>query len=140
MKDANLKEKTSGQTAAQDSPHVLDDVQVLWHELRVLIHDHFKIATLEIHQAAKSLVVMLVAGIMVAILLIGAWLGLGAGAVLWLIEHGVLQSYAILIATALNLLIALILCVVIRRKSRYLQFPAIRRSLLSLPPQWERKV
>lgn len=139
MNDANLKEKTPEQADAQDTPHVLDDVQLLWHELRILIHDHFKIATLEIQQAAKSLVVMLAAGIMVAILLIGAWLGFGAGAVLWLIEHGVLQSYAILIATVLNLLIALILCVVIRRQSRYLQFPAVRRSILSMPPQWERK-
>lgn len=139
MNDANLKEKTPEQADAQDTPHVLDDVQLLWHELRILIHDHFKIATLEIQQAAKSLVVMLAAGIMVAILLIGAWLGFGAGAVLWLIEHGVLQSYAILIATVLNLLIALILCVVIRRQSRYLQFPAVRRSLLSMPPRWERK-
>jgi hypothetical protein len=139
MNDANLKEKTPEQADAQDTPHVLDDVQLLWHELRILIHDHFKIATLEIQQAAKSLVVMLAAGIMVAILLIGAWLGFGAGAVLWLIEHGVLQSYAILIATVLNLLIALILCVVIRRQSRYLQFPAVRRSILSMPPRWERK-
>lgn len=139
MSDIDLKEKTPEQTAEQDGPHVLDDVQLLWHELRVLIHDHFKIATLEIQQAAKSLVIMLAAGIMVAVLLIGAWLGLGAGAVLWLVEHGVLQSYAILIATVFNLLIALILCVVIRHQSRYLQFPAVRRSLLSMPPRWERK-
>jgi hypothetical protein len=139
MKDSNLKENISGQTNAQDGPHVLDDVQLLWHELRVLVHDHFKIATLEIQQAAKSLIVMAIAGIMVAILLIGAWLGFAAAAVLWLIEHGVLQSYAILIAIVFNLLIALILGFIIRSQSRYLQFPAVRRSLLSMPPQWERK-
>jgi uncharacterized membrane protein YqjE len=145
MKDTHLKEKIPEQTAArsttpQNSSDVLDDVQLLWHELRGLIHDHFKIATLEIQQAAKSLVIMFTAGIMVAILLIGAWLGLAAAAVLWLIEHGVLQSYAILIAVVFNLLIALILCVVIRRKSRHLQFPAVRRGLLSMPPRWERKI
>lgn len=145
MKDTHLKEKIPEQTAGrstapQDSSHVLDDVQLLWHELRGLIYDHFKIATLELQQAARSLAVMVIAGVMVAILLIGAWLGLAAAAVLWLIEHGVMQSYAILIAIVFNLLIALILCVVIRRKSRYLQFPAVRRSLMSMPTQWERNI
>jgi len=35
---------------------------------------------------------------MVAVLLIGAWLGLLAAAVLWLVEHGVVASSAILLA------------------------------------------
>lgn len=145
MKQTTFKEKIPEQTSArspasQDSSNVLDDAQLLWQELRGLIHDHFKIATLELQQVAKSLAVMLIAGIMVAILLIGAWLGLAAAAVLWLIEHGVMHSYAILIAIVFNLLTALILVVVMRRKSRYLQFPAVRRSLMSMPTQWERKI
>jgi hypothetical protein len=145
MKHTTFKEKIPEQTSArrpasQDSSNVLDDAQLLWQELRGLIHDHFKIATLELQQVAQSLAVMLIAGIMVAILLIGAWLGLAAAAVLWLIEHGVMQSYAILIAIVFNLLTALILVVVMRRKSRYLQFPAVRRSLMSMPTRWERKI
>lgn len=145
MSDTNIKEKTPEQssvrnTTFQDSANVLEDAQVLWHELRGLIHDHFKIATLELQQAGKSLAFMVIAGVMIAILLIGAWLGLTAAVVLWLIEHGVLPSYAILIATVFNLLIALILGVFIRHESRYLQFPAVRRGLMSMPSQWERKI
>jgi uncharacterized membrane protein YqjE len=145
MKDTNFKEKIAEQSSArattpQDSPSVLDDAQLLWHELHGLVHDHFKIATLELKQAGKSLAIMVIAGVMIAILLIGAWLGLGAAIVLWLIEHGVMTSYAILIAIVFNLLIAFILGVVIRHQSHYLQFPAVRRSLMSMPTQWERKV
>ncbi len=113
---------------------MLEDAQSLWYELRGLIHDRFRLAALETQRAGKSLVDMIVAGVMVAVLLIGAWLGLMTAAVLELVEHGVVAtSSAILLAVASNLLIALILFGVIRRKSRYLQFPATLRSFQTTP-------
>jgi len=54
--------------------------------------------------------------------------------VLMLIQQGMVASTAILLAVAVNLLVALILCGVIRRKSHYLQFPAILGSLEPMPP------
>jgi len=78
-------------------------------------------------------VYMLIAGLIAAVLLIGAWLGIVAAAVLWLIEHDFTASSAILLAVALTLLLTLILIVVIHRKSRYLQFPATVRSLQPMP-------
>jgi hypothetical protein len=75
-----------------------------------------------------------VAGVMVAALLSSAWLGLMAASVLELIEYGVRTNSAILLAVAFNLLLALILYGVIRRKSRYLQFPAkLSRNLQTMP-------
>ena len=57
-------------------------------------------------------------------------------AVLELVEHGVVgTSSAILLAVASNLLIALILFGVIRRKSRYLQFSATLRSFETPPSE-----
>jgi hypothetical protein len=115
---------------------MLEDAQSLWHELRGLTHDRFRLAALETQRAGKSLVDMIVAGVMVGVLLIGAWLGLMAAAVLELLEHGVVAtSSAILLAVASNLLIALILFGVIRRKSRYLQFPATLRSFQTTPSE-----
>jgi type III secretory pathway component EscT len=77
---------------------------------------------------------MIIAGVMIAILLISAWLGLIAAAVLWMIEHGVIMaSGAILLAVGVTLLLTLILMVVVHRKSRYLQFPATVRSLQPMP-------
>jgi len=52
----------------------------------------------------------------------------------WLVENGVVAtSSAILLAITSNLLLALILFGVIRRKTRYLQFPATLRKSLQCP-------
>lgn len=133
-----IGDETPGQAATRGDPvsgsGVLEDAQSLWHELRGLTHDRFRIAALETQRAGKCLVDMIVAGVMVGVLLISAWLGLMAAAALELVEHGVVAtSSAILLAVASNLLIALILFGVIRRKSRYLQFPATLRSFQTTP-------
>ena len=138
MKHDALMHETPVQTETHGDPGtgsgMLEDAQSLWHELRGLIHDRFRLAALETQRAGKSLVDMIVAGVMIGVLLIGAWLGLMAAAVLELLEHGVVAtSSAILLAVASNLLIALILFGVIRRKSRYLQFPATLRSFQTTP-------
>jgi uncharacterized membrane protein YqjE len=128
-----LENETSGQAATYGDPlndsGVLEDAQSLLRELLGLTHDRFRLAALETRQAGESLVAMIMAGVLIAILLGGAWLGLMAAAVLGLIENGILASSAILLAVVFNLLLALILCGVVRRKSRYLQFPATLRSL-----------
>lgn len=133
MAPNNEKDETPGQNEARGDPvsgsGVLEDARSLWHELRGLTHDHFRLAALETQRAGESLVAMIVAGVMVAVLLSSAWLGLVAAAVLELVENGVGVSSAILLAVAFNLLVALILFGVIRRKSRYLQYPATLRSL-----------
>jgi uncharacterized membrane protein YqjE len=120
--------------SARDSG-VLEDIRTLWHELLGLSHDRFRLAALETQRAGESLVTMIMAAVMVAVLLSGAWLGLMAAAVAGLIEHGVVASSAILFAVAVNLVLVLILCGVLRRKSRYLQFPATLRSLQPIPPR-----
>lgn len=128
-----LKDETPGRTATRSDPGVdstvLEDAQSLCHELLDITHDRFRLAALETRRAGESLVSMIMAGVMVAFLLSSAWLGVMASAVLGLIGKGVLASNAILLAVALNLLLALILYRVIRRKSRYLQFPATLRAL-----------
>ena len=128
-----IGDETPGQAATRGDPvsgsGVLEDAQSLWHELRGLTHDRFRLAALETQRAGKSLVDMIVAGIMVAVLLISAWLGLLTAAVLRLVAHGMVASSAIPLAVAFNLLLTLILFGVIRRKRRYLQFPATLRSL-----------
>ena len=132
-----IGDETPGQAATRGDPvsgsGVLEDAQSLWHELRGLTHDRFRLAALETQRAGKSLVDMIVAGIMVAVLLINAWLGLLTAAVLRLVAHGMVASSAILLAVAFNLLLTLLLFGVIRRKSRHLQFPATLRSLQPMP-------
>ncbi|ATG90136.1 phage holin family protein [Methylomonas koyamae] len=118
-------------------PGVLDDIQSLWHELRGLSHDRIQLAALETQRAGLNLVDMVAAGVSIAVLLIVAWLGWVAAAVLWLIENGLAVSSALLLAAAGNLLFAVVLAAAIRRKSQYLAFPAILRSLEPIPPKQE---
>jgi len=131
------KNETPGHTASCDAPAsdsgVLEDALSLWRELLELSHDRFRLAALETQRAGESLVAMIMVGVMIAVLLSGAWLGLMAAAVAGVVEYGVMLSSAILLAVAANFLLVLILCGVIRRNSRYLQFPATLRSLQPSP-------
>jgi hypothetical protein len=101
----------------------------LWEDLCGLVHDHIQLAALETRRAGEGLVLMIGAGLMVAVLLNGAWLGIMAGLVLGLTEHGIDTSSAILLAAAGNLLGALLGCGFIRHKSRTLLFSATLQSI-----------
>jgi hypothetical protein len=106
------------------------EAQGLWRELRGLAHDHLQLAALETQRAGESLVTMIAAGVLVAGLLLSAWLGLMGAAVLALTRRGIMASgSALLLAVAVNMLVALVLCGVIRRRSHHLRFPANTRSL-----------
>ena len=139
MDPETLEHETPVHTTTRGDPvsgsGIMEDAQSLWHELLELIHDRFRLAALETRRAGESLIVMLISAVMAAVLLISAWLGLMVAAVFGLVENGVAVSSAILLAVAFNLLLALILFGVIRRKSCYLQFPATLRRLQPLPPK-----
>ena len=108
---------------------VLEDMLSLWDELQGLGHDHFRLAALETRRAGQSLVTMLATSVLMVLLLNSAWLGLLAGGVVWLLENGIKASSALMLTVALNLLLLLICIRVIRRHSRYLQFPALTNGL-----------
>lgn len=129
IREEGTSQPDPGQGEAISGTGVLNDVRSLWHELRGLFHAHFQLAALEARRAGESLVSMIVAGVMLAVLLSGAWLGLLAAAVLAMVENDISASHAIALAVAFNLLAALILFAVIRRKSRYLKFPVTQSSL-----------
>ncbi|AMK78588.1 MULTISPECIES: phage holin family protein [Methylomonas] len=118
---------------------MLEDIQLLWEDLQGLSHDRFRLAALETQRAGQSLTTMLVAAVMLGLLLSAAWLGLLAAGVQWLIEHDLQTSSAILLAVAFNLLLALSLFGLIRRRSRYLQFPATQHSLKPVPKDFANK-
>lgn len=109
--------------------NIKQELESLWVALQGLGHDRFQLAALEARRAGESFVTMLMLGVMVAVLLIAAWLGILAGAVLALIGQGVLVSSAVLAAVAVNLMLVLFLVGVLRRKSRFLQWPACLHSL-----------
>ena len=128
------KDEASEQTikdSQSDGQSVIDDIQLIWHELRALNHAHFRLAALEARVAGNSLIVMIIAGLVAAILLAVAWLGLLAAAVLALDKYGILTDniLAILLAAVLNLFFVLILWRLIYTRGYHLQFPATIRNL-----------
>jgi len=134
MNPATVVEPTVGSRAAASDPDRPEgwpkEVRGLWDELQGLAHDHLQLAALETQRAGESLVTMITAGMIVAGLLLSAWLGLMGASVLALTSRGVLaSSSALLLAVAVNLGVALVLCGVIRRRSHYLRFPANTHSL-----------
>ena len=122
-------EQTATQNESLNDTSVLADAQYLGYELLGLLVDHLQLAALETKRAGVSLVTMIIAGLMIAGLFTSAWLGLLAVTVIVLTNNGLLATHALLLAVAFNLLLALILLAVIRRKSHYLQFPASLRTL-----------
>jgi uncharacterized membrane protein YqjE len=111
------------------TPGTMDRVEALWDDLSHLVHAQFEMIALETQRAAKSLVAMLVWGLVAGLLLVTAWLGIMAAIVLFLVDLGLAASLAILLVVVLTLAGAGVCALVIRKKSKYLRYPATARSL-----------
>ena len=107
----------------------MDEVRYIWRDVRLLVHDHLKLAALETKLVAESLVSMIATSVAVVLLLVTAWVGLISAGVVALVEQGIVVSVAILIAVAVNVIIAFLLSIAIRRQVSHLQWPATLRSL-----------
>lgn len=119
---------TSG-TRSTAAPGVFDGVKSLGASLGGLVHDHMRIIALETRQAGESLVNMIAASVVLAVLVVSAWLILVATGVIVLIGSGFGVIFAMLLAAALNLVMAWFLYRSIREMSQRLGFPATIRSL-----------
>ena len=120
----------SGTPSAHDvGGGIMEEAKYIWHDVRLLIHDHLKLATLETKLVAESLVSMIATSVAVVLLVVTAWLGLVSAGVVAMIEQGLSASIAILIAVAVNLVLAVVLGIAIRKQVSHLQWPATLRSL-----------
>jgi hypothetical protein len=111
------------------TPGPLDDLSALRRELRDLVHDQLQLAALELRLAAHSLMTMIAAAVCIGALLVAAWLGLMGAAGLGLIGMGLEPAMALLVLVALTLVLAGLLRVLIRQRSRDLGLPASLRAL-----------
>jgi hypothetical protein len=116
-----------------DGAGLLEDARSLWREGSALFQDRLQLAALETRLAGESLVTMIVAAVIVAVLVVAAWLGLMGAAILMLVGFGIGAGTALLLGVLVNLAVALALCQVIRGKSRHLLWAATLRSLRPSP-------
>ena len=111
------------------TPGPLDDLSALRRELRALAHDQLQLAALELRLAAHSLMTMISAAVFIGALLVVAWLGLMGAAGLGLSGMGLEPALVLLVLAALTLVLAGLLRVLVRHRSRDLGLPASLRAL-----------
>ena len=108
---------------------LIDNAVALWDDLRAIAHDHLELAALEAKRAGQSLVAIVVYGVVIAILVVTAWMGIVTAAVLGLIQLGLNASLSVLIGVAVNLAGAFGLVLLIKQASQALRFPGTVKAL-----------
>jgi len=126
LNDATLGTATEGSAA---SAGFIDNASALWLDLKSVLHDHLELAALEAKRAGQSLVAILAYGVVIAIMVVTAWMGLVTAGVLWLVNLGLASPLAVLIGVALNLAGAFGLFLLIKQASQALRFPGTVRAL-----------
>ena len=129
QKPAGRREPPADGATAKASAGIFDGAGELVQELRGVAHDYLTLAALETKRAGQSLVIMIAAGVMMAILLVSAWLGVVAAGVFGMVAGGMALWVALLLAVVANIVVAAALYAVIHYKRRYLGFPATMRNL-----------
>lgn len=125
-----------------------DSVRDLLGGLRALLHDRLQLLALETQQAIQGLAAIAAYGIAMGLLAGGTWLALAGAMVMWLVEHQVSSSTAMLLAAVFNGVGIAGFALAIQRKSRRIGLPATLQSLKPLqadpktatPPAGERTI
>ncbi|HRQ66042.1 MAG TPA: phage holin family protein [Xanthomonadaceae bacterium] len=107
---------------------------LLGRDLHSVAHAQLRLAALETRHAGESLVGIVVLGLVAAVLYFSAWLALIAAGLMTLVELGVLTaSVALLLGAVINVVLALLLMVLVRQRSRAFLFSATVDSLRPTP-------
>jgi uncharacterized membrane protein YqjE len=112
-------------------------LSLAWDNLKALVQDHALLAVLEVQRAGISLVKMIIAGIVISILVISAWMGIVAAIVGWAIGAGANWAVAILVAALVNLAVAVGLAFWAKKQVPDLLFAATVRQLRKDVPNKE---
>lgn len=112
-------------------------LSLAWANLKALVQDHALLAVLEIQRAGVSFVKMIIAGIVISILVITAWMALIAAAIAFAVGQGANWALAILIAAFVNLAVAAGLALWAKSQLPDLLFAATVRQLRKDVPNRE---
>lgn len=125
----------AGPSASQARPVGLGGLLAhLFSETKNLVTDYAELAVLDARRAAVNLAWLLGCVLIVAVLVITAWMGLVAALIVWMFAEGVSWPVAIGIAAVLNLLAAGGLYFWMRHLLAELPFTALLRQLRGEDP------
>jgi len=112
-------------------------LSIAWANLKALVQDHALLAVLELQRAGVSLVKMIIAGIVISILVVSAWMAIVAAAIAFAIGQGANWALAILVAAFVNLLVAGGIALWAKKQVPDLLFAATMRQLRKDVPNGE---
>jgi uncharacterized membrane protein YqjE len=112
-------------------------LSLAWSNLKGLVANHALLAVLELQRAGISLVKMVAAGIIISILIVSAWMGLVAAAVVWAVGAGANWGVALLIAAIANIAVAVGIAFWAKSQIPDLLFAATLRQLRKDVPNTE---
>ncbi|TAK83637.1 MAG: hypothetical protein EPO20_17040 [Betaproteobacteria bacterium] len=121
-------------SARAKSPGVVELLVRLVSETRQLASDFVHLAVLDARRAGIRLAMLLSAGLLIATLVITAWMGLVAAGIIWMLGAGVSWVSAIAAAAALNIVVAGALAWWARSLVSEMPFTALLRQLRGEPP------
>ncbi len=107
-------------------------------DTRQLIADFAHLAVLDARRAGVRLAMLLSAGLLIAILLVTAWLGFVAAGIVWMFDQGVSWPLAIAIAALTNIAGAAGLAWWARHLISEMPFTALLRQLRGEPSHHEK--
>ncbi len=123
--------------ASSASDSSASKLALAWSSVKGLVQDHVLLAVLELQRAGVSLVKLLAAGIVITILVVSAWMGLVAAAVVWAVGAGASWGIALLVAALVNIAIAAGFAFWAKSQVPDLLFAATLRQLRSDAPHSE---
>lgn len=108
--------------------NLLTSIEHIWKESLYLVKDIIKLFSLEVRLAGKSLAMIIILAISVILLLFSSWLSFLGVIIIWL-QHHISLILSLLLVSALNLFIAIIVIYYITKLSSNLQFHETRKQL-----------
>ena len=106
-------------------------------ETRALAGDYAELAVLDARRAAIRLAWLLGTGLVVAVLVVTAWLALVAAGIVWLLGEGMSWVAALAIAAGLNIAGGVALVFWAKKMAVEMPFTALLRQLRGEPPKDE---
>jgi len=104
-------------------------------DVRQLVSDFAQLAVLDARRAGVHLAMLLSAGLLIAILVITAWMGFVAAGIVWMFDRGISWPAAIAIAAVINIAAAAALAWWARHLVSEMPFTALLRQLRGAPPR-----
>ncbi len=113
-------------------------IALAWTNLKALLQDQALLAVLEVQRAGISLIKIIIAGIIISILAVSAWMAIVAAVVVWAVGAGANWGLAILVAALVNVVVAVVLGYWAKSQVPDLLFAATLRQLRKDLPQTDK--